>query len=265
METPIENANGSKGRKSLAEAGARLAHWCRGAGLDLLLPVACAGCDAEMAAEHESPFCGECIGRLRLLRGANCTRCGAAVPGAVARQRCYLCRGTKIWFDEAVALGEYDGLLRDWLLAMKDGRGELLALALAEMIWQQCRARLEAVLPDVVVPVPMHWRRRWVRGTNSAVLLAERLAQRLRAPLATDLLRRTRHTPPQFSLPPSERPANVRGAFAVRPGYHLREARVLVVDDILTTCSTCSAVARTLKQGGAGYVAVAVAARTLRH
>ena len=69
-------------------------------------------------------------------------------------------------------------------------------------------------------------------------------------PQATKLLRRCRHTPPQFSLPPSERKANVRGAFAIRLGYHLEQASVLLVDDILTTGSTCSEAARALKRAG---------------
>lgn len=265
METSLKNTGWSKRRSLLAAAGFQLARWSRRAGLDLLFPPECAGCRAEMATAGMPRFCGECIGRLNSLRGATCVRCGAAVPGTAARPNCHLCHGKKLLFDEAIALGEYDGLLRDWLLAMKHGRSESLTLALAELIWQQCGSRLELLQPDVVVPVPMHWRRRWAHGTNSAELLAERLARHLRAPLATGLLRRTRHTAPQFSLPPSERPANVRGAFAVRSGYHLRGARVLVVDDILTTCSTCSAVARVLKQRGAGHVAVVVAARTLRH
>jgi ComF family protein len=170
-----------------------------------------------------------------------------------------------LWFDETVALGRYEGLLRDWLLEMKVGRGDSLTLAIAELVWRQNAERLIATRPDVVVPVPMHWRRRWMRGTNSAAVLAERLSQRLRAPLATDLLRRTRHTPPQFSVPPSQRLANVRNAFQVRPGYHFEEARVLLVDDILTTGSTCSAASRALKKAGAAHVAVAVAARTIRH
>jgi ComF family protein len=265
MRTSFKNMGWSKRRRSLAAAGAHLARWSRRATLDLLFPGACAGCHAEMAAADATSFCGECIGRLKVLRGANCARCSAPLSGIAARQRCHLCNGKKLWFDEAIALGEYEGLLRDWLLAMKHGRSESLALALAELIWHQCGSRLESLQPDVVVPVPMHWRRRVVHGTNSAELLAERLARHLRTPLATGLLRRTRHTAPQFSLPPSERPANVRGAFAVRPGHLLRDARVLVVDDILTTCSTCSSVARTLKQHGAGQVAVVVAARTLRH
>jgi ComF family protein len=216
-----------------------------------------------MESERESPFCPECVGQLKLLDGPTCVRCGADVPGKIARERCHLCRGTRLWFDEAVALGRYDGTLRDWLLRMKDGRHESLALPLAELFWLRRRERLEAMRPDVVVPVPMHWRRRLARGTNSPVLLAERLAGRLGVPLAGELLRRTRHTPPQFSLPPSERPANVRGAFRVRTGYHLERARVLLVDDILTTGSTCSAAARALKQTGASLVAVAVAARTI--
>jgi predicted amidophosphoribosyltransferase len=179
------------------------------------------------------------------------------------RKSCHACDRTKFAFSEAIALGQYEGLLREWLLRMKDGHGDSLALAIADLAWQRQTDRLAALRPDVVVP--MHWRRRLARGTNSPAIMAERLAGHLSVPLANDLLRRTRHTAPQFSLPPSERSANVRNAFAVRPGYHLQAARVLLVDDILTTGSTCSQAARALKRGGAAFVGVVVAARTLRH
>jgi ComF family protein len=265
VDTEVENVRGMSRRKSLAAAGGWFARWCRGAALELLYPAACVGCGIEVDAADETPFCAECLGRLPLFQGATCVRCGGPVPGQVPRNRCYTCGGTKLRFDETVSLGRYDGLLRDWLLRMKHGRGESLTLSIAKLIWRRHSERLAAMRPDVVAPVPMHWRRRLVRGTNSPAILAERLAEHLRVPHAIDLLRRTRHTPPQFSLPPSERPANVRNAFVVRPGYHLRKARVLLVDDILTTGSTCSAAARALKQAGAAFVAVAVVARTLRH
>lgn len=200
-----------------------------------------------------------------MLSGPVCLRCGAPVPGQSDRAPCYRCQETKLRFDATIALGEYEGRLRDWLLAMKDRRSESLALAVGELLWERAEERLSQLAIDVVVPVPMHWRRRLARGTNSAAILAERLAERLRVPMAADLLRRTRHTPPQFSLPPSERPANVRNAFEVRNGYHLNKARVLVADDIFTTGSTCNAAAKALKKAGADYVALAVAARTLRH
>jgi ComF family protein len=180
------------------------------------------------------------------------------------RKSCHACGRIKFAFSEAIALGQYEGLLREWLLRMKNGRGDSLALAIADLAWQRQTDRLAALRPDVVVPVPMHWRRRLARGTSSPAIMAERLAGHLRVPLANDLLRRTRHTAPQFSLPPSQRSANVRNAFAVRPGYYLQAARVLLVDDILTTGSTCSSAARALKRGGAAFVGVVVAARTIR-
>ena len=66
-------------------------------------------------------------------------------------------------------------------------------------------------------------------------------------------------------MPPSQRRANVRNAFAVRSGYHLNGAHVLLVDDILTTGSTASAAARILRSADAARVTVVVAARTLSH
>lgn len=255
--------------KRWVETGGRFARWWRSAAVDLVYPPTCLGCYAELDSELQfaSPasFCRPCLGQLHLLRGATCRKCGAPVPDAASKSTCPRCSGTKLWFDETNALGEYEGLLRDWLLRMKGDGGESLALAVAELIWQEHCDRLAGLEVDVVVPVPMHWRRRLWRGVNAPTLLAERIAGHLRVPMAADLLRRTRHTPPQFSVPPSQRRANVRNAFAVRSGYHLESARVLLVDDILTTGSTCSASASVLKRAGASHVAVVVAARTLRH
>jgi predicted amidophosphoribosyltransferase len=64
-------------------------------------------------------------------------------------------------------------------------------------------------------------------------------------------------------LTPPQRWENVRRAFSVRGGYHLKEAHVLLVDDILTTGATCSEAARTLRKAGASRVTVVVAARAI--
>ena len=263
------------GRTLRESFGARVARWSRlarriGSGaVELVYPAACVGCGTELdsapAPGHQDLICRACLERLALFDGALCSRCGATVVANGDRDECPRCRGVKLWFDETAALGEYDGLLREWVLEMKDHRGDRLALALAELVWERCGERLRASQPDVVVPVAMHWRRRCSRGTNGAAIMAERLARRLGVPLAVGLLRRERNTPPQFTLPPSQRRANVRGAFSVNAGYHLSRARVLVVDDILTTGATCSEAARVLKRSGAAYVAAVVAARTLRH
>jgi ComF family protein len=242
----------------------------RKAVLDLVFPAACVGCHAEIVAREatagDAMVCAECREQLAVFAGATCVQCGARIPAMAGdRSQCATCHGVKLWFDETIALGEYAGLLREWLLRMKQRRGDLITLAIGRLIWQRHGGRLAEMRPDVVVPVPMHWRRRWSHGTNSAAVLAEVLADKLDVPLAAGLLRRLRHTPPQFSLPSSRRRANVRRAFAVRTGYHLERASVLLVDDILTTGATCSEAARALKRAGAARVMVAVAGRTMTH
>jgi ComF family protein len=144
---------------------------------------------------------------------------------------------------------------------MKRPTGEGLAIAVAHLLADHTGSQLVEFEPDVVVPIPMHWTRRLVRGTNSAETLAEVLARRGRLPIARRLLVRLRKTLPQFNLHPGERVRNIRGAFRVRAGYHLDAARVLLVDDILTTGATCSEASRVLLAAGAAQTTVAVVAR----
>ena len=116
-----------------------------------------------------------------------------------------------------------------------------------------------------MVPVPLHWRRRWRRGYNQSEALARPIAARLRLPFRPgSWLRRIRNTPEQKgSGMAAERLENVRGAFRVA-GAELAGRTVLLVDDVLTTGSTASEAARTLRRAGAKRVVVAVLARWVR-
>jgi ComF family protein len=168
-----------------------------------------------------------------------------------------------MWFDATVALGLYGGQLKDILLRMKQSEGDALSLAVGRLIWQFRSERLASLSADVIAPIPLHWRRRIAHRTNSASLLAEVLSSKMGVPRADGLLRRNRSTQRQFDLSPPKRWENVRKAFAVRGGYHLRDAHVVLVDDILTTGATCSEAARALRDAGAARVTVVVAARAL--
>ncbi len=134
-------------------------------------------------------------------------------------------------------------------------------MAVGHLLWLRRGAPLVALQADLLVPIPMHWRRRLLRGANSPELLADRLARRLGVPVANRLLIRCRNTKPQADLKPKERFGNVRGAFRTAKGYGLQGARVVLVDDVLTTGATCSEGAKVLKQAGASMVGVAVVAR----
>jgi ComF family protein len=114
---------------------------------------------------------------------------------------------------------------------------------------------------DAVVPVPLHWVRRWQRGYNQSSAIAYGLASRLRLPFRPGWLRRTRNTPSQTKQTASGRRDNVRGAFAVPRRVRLDGQTVLLVDDVMTTGATASEAARALRKAGAGRVAVAVLGR----
>ena len=237
--------------------------WSRST-LGLLFPPACAFCGAGLPARGVTGcFCSGC--RARLLPGDlpdRCSRCGAALKSGLAfPDGCPRCRNRDLRFRSAVSLGQYDGELRRAVLRMKKPAGETLAIALAQLLYERQRRHLAEFGPDRVVPIPMHWSRRLARGTNGPEVLAEVLAGRMRVPFARRLLGRRRKTLPQFSLSPPRRFKNLRGAFRVRAGYHLNAARVLLVDDILTTGATCREATKTLQRAGAADVAVAVIAR----
>jgi predicted amidophosphoribosyltransferase len=211
---------------------------------------------------------------MEIFSGPMCARCGAPLPGISlgenqamtkprARDGCYRCNGRKLWFDGTVALSHYDGRLRDTVLRMKRVEGDALSLAMGRLLLVERGQRLAELKVDVVAPIPSHWRRRVVHRTNSAAILAEVLAGKLGVPMAERLLRRSRYTIRQTDVSPSERWGNVRRAFSVRAGYHLRAAHVLLVDDVLTTGATCSEAARALRRAGAERVTVAVIARAM--
>jgi ComF family protein len=246
--------------------------------MEIVFPATCVSCrvdlDGAQMCAADVPLCDECYDSLALLHEPMCRRCGGPLPAltAIANENegstkksagCYRCGGRKLWFDETVAAGLYDGLLRDLMLTMKTNQGNSVSLAMGRLLWHLRSDRLESLKADVVAPIPLHWRRRLAHRTNSAAVLAEVLSRRLRVPLADGLLRRRRHTPPQSELTPPQRWENVRRAFSVRSSYHLRNAHVLLVDDILTTGATCSEAARTLRKAGAERVTVAVVARAI--
>ena len=129
-----------------------------------------------------------------------------------------------------------------------------LAKPLGQLMRQHGRDVIDGA--DVVVPVPLHGRRRRARGFNQA----EDLARQIGLPVV-HALRRVRATSSQTDLPAARRHANVRDAFARRRGRNVRGWRVLVVDDVCTTGATIEACARVLRQAGAVDVSALTAAR----
>jgi ComF family protein len=173
---------------------------------------------------------------------------------------CTRCRDESYHFDGAFRMGPYDGLLRDVVLRLKARNGEALAEVIGSVFATALRPRLEPFAFDAVLPVPLHWSRRWWRGFNQSEVLARSMAHALGAPLRHAWLRRTRRTPPQKAQPPSRKLANVRGAFTSHAPASLEGRTLLLVDDVLTTGSTLSEAARALRPSNPKAIYVAVLA-----
>jgi ComF family protein len=246
--------------------GSRLLEITKRAYADLIFPPRCTCCDAEISAKNGPMLCEACFRELAPEPPLRCLRCAARIPGPIAEEDgCVLCRNAGLHFDRVATLGSYDGSLRSATLRMKHSEQEPLTMSVAELLWDRTAATLKSWDIDVVVPIPMHWSRRVLRATNSPDLLAATLARQLNVTLSTSLVVRRRNTATQSRLPPGRRFENVRGAFRLRRGVQIRGARLLLVDDILTTGATCSEVARVCKRAGAAAVEIAVVARAQGH
>jgi ComF family protein len=140
--------------------------------------------------------------------------------------------------------------------ALKFRRRLYYGPALAELLCGECERLPDSV--DAVLPVPLHWRRRWFRGFNQADEIAGPVAQNLGVPLLRNVTR-VRATPYQSGLGAQERIRNLRGAFAVHGA--LSAHHVLIVDDVITTGATVRQLARVLRRAGASKVSAIAVAR----
>ncbi len=226
-----------------------------------LFPAPCLACGRLGAGERMGlGLCPPCRRRLRPLRGPGCGVCGRRLEGAAlpAGFRCGGCRDRRPPYDRLIAGWSYQPPLDEVIRALKFGRLEYLGKHLAESLAPLLDGALDA---DLVVPVPLHWRRRLARGYNQAEAIARPLAARLGLDLAR-ALRRRRATPPQTALERRRRVRNLRGAFAVARRHDPRGRRVLLVDDVFTTGATLEAAAACLKRAGAARVTALAAGRT---
>jgi len=174
-------------------------------------------------------------------RGVICERCHADLPWLAQTERSFPWGSVK-------APWRYEFPIREIICHLKYRRRLVLARFLGELMAEKIAAA-EAV---TLVPVPLHPRRLRERGFNQSLEIAKVLAEKLALPIETDLVIRIRNTLPQASLQRERRQVNLKGAFAVQrkppPG------KIVLLDDVLTTGTTLSELAATLRRAGADKI-----------
>lgn len=231
--------------------------------LDAVLPPQCLACKAVVA--EPGALCAACWSKVRFLAPPQCARCGVPFENIVPPDGtlCGGCLAHPPGYDRARAAFRYDDGSRGLVLAFKHGDRTDAASAYGRWL---LRAGADLVAgADVIAPVPLHWTRLFWRRYNQAALLAAALGRIAGKTVVPDLLVRRRRTPSQGTLTRAERARNVRGAFAVAPrrAAAVSGARVLLIDDVMTTGATVEAAAAALRRAGAAAVDVLTLARVV--
>lgn len=229
----------------------------------------CKVCEAALRRASRIPVCDRCLSSVQTIQGNICGRCGRPFFSPVAAQAeiplCRLCRQGRYAFDLARSFAIYDDVLARVVILLKHQGvrplGDWCAARLAEL----AAATPGLAQADVLVPVPLHPRRKKERGYNQAEWIAKPLARRLGIPLEPSLLVRTKLRPAKLKLTRRERWETVRGAYETRAGVKVDNLRVLLVDDVFTTGATLDACARALRRRGAAQVTAVTVGRVVPH
>lgn len=231
--------------------------------LDHIFPPYCPSCYASVQAHGH--VCAVCFQQLHAIHDPKCDSCGTpfSVAPLTSDALCVTCLSKPPLFDQARSVWVYNSISARLIKQLKlHDNGEMVA-HFAGLMRQSLRDVKQA--PEVIVPVPMHWKNLLLRRYNPAVWLAGALSQHMGIEMQPKLLYRKKRTRNQRGLTRAARLRNIAGAFAVQPAFALRVKgqHVLLVDDVITTGATANACARALLRAGAKTVVVATLARTL--
>ena len=225
-----------------------------------LLPGACLLCG--LSAGHDIDLCDACEASMPRL-GLHCDICANPLNTLGICGRCQSKRPAYSTVQTAL-LYQYpvDLLLQRFKFGGQLAAGKVLSLLLASHIKEQVDNG-KCTLPDLLIPVPLHWKKRFARGFNQSEIITRELSQQLNIKHCRRAVKRVINTPAQHHLSRKERQQLPRNTFAAgRASKALQGARVALVDDVLTTGSTAQALSQTLLKAGAKSVEIWLLART---
>lgn len=218
---------------------------------ELLYPRRCPICE-DIVIPKGKKICAACKALLIYVKEPYCKKCGKPVAEK-EQEYCFDCSRREYRYDSGLALFVYDQTMKNSIAAFKfHGKKEYADFYVEEMA-AKLGERILAKKPDVLIPVPVHRKKKRFRGFNQAELLASGLSRTLGIPMDSRLLVRIRNTAPQKEVNGKERMKNLECAFGLCADAErvLSDYRhIMLVDDIYTTGSTIEACSRVLLSNG---------------
>ncbi len=234
------------------------------AGLGLIYPEVCQLCHRQRADARKGLVCDECYRQIRFIRPPFCERCGLPFEGDITGQfECGNCQELHYHFTSARSAVAAKTVALEAIHKYKYSHATWFEPFLAGLLIHEAVPALRGQEWHFIMPVPLHGLKLREREFNQAARLARHLAQASNIPMDDRTLSRINPTRTQTLLSRKERAKNMHGAFAVKPGSHLKGRKVILVDDVFTTGATTNDCARALKGAGVAEVCVWTVARGL--
>lgn len=229
---------------------------------DFVFPRVCPCC--EKTTDKNKIFCDNCFSKITFIQGTICHRCGRKLSLLPSTEKilCTKCLKKRPSYDMARAVFQYSSYSKNSILKFKYGGKIEYAHFFANLMEQAGKDLFKET--DLIMPVPMHWKRKLLRGYNQAGILAHLLSKKTNIPYDEKTLIRFKHTQKQENKTLEERNKNVKNAFFVTKPEKIKNKTVLLIDDVFTTGATVNNCAKTLKKAGALAVFVLTIAHTTK-
>ncbi len=229
--------------------------------LAMIFPPSCSACGADV--ESDFGICGTCFQGLSLISGPVCSKCGVPILASEegAADICQDCASIARPWEQGRSALLYENTGRALVLALKHGDRPQIAVTAATWLARAAEPLLSE--DTLIVPVPLHWSRLVKRRYNQAALLAQHLGRVTQKPTLLDALQRVKATKPLDWVSRQERFERLAGAFKVnkKRAERLRGAKILLVDDVMTSGATLGGAADALNAAGAARVDILTLAR----
>lgn len=231
--------------------------------LDVLYPRHCFACDKSLHEETNTYVCESCLEIMEATEAIRCIKCGLKLgPGITSSSKgCHECKNTNLGFEKSLFVSDNIEPVRTLIHQFKYKKHMCLATPLGSLLTNLLYQKTICEI-DIVVPVPLHWKKKQERGFNQSELMAKKISKKLSIPISTNNLFRAKNTLSQTLLSRTQRHKNVKGAFKVKNPEMFYQKNILLVDDVLTTGMTASECAKSLENAGTNKVFLIALARS---
>lgn len=223
--------------------------------LNIIYPHTCPVCENLFPITVRNKICIKCLKTLAPIKGNVCQTCGTPIKTQSTDRRCKTCKTVVRYFSKGCAMFSYNEevkkLIHNFKFYYHPEYGKTLGKYMYQYVTKFNPSLLEC---DFIVPVPIHFLRNFARGYNQSLLLAKEISCLSGIPLLSKNLVRIKNTKQQSLLTAEERYLNVKDAFKIKNPGQIKDKKILLIDDLLTTGSTLNYCALTLKEAGANDI-----------